>query len=196
MKKGLMVFILLCLLVPLSFAESVIFRVFMPIDFGTNQSWYNSETGDSASLGVNAGLGIGAEALVPVIHYLQLGVGFAIPFGTSATQLTTATFSFDPIYAIARGVFPLGLFSPYVIVRAGYALFSGNDAFSGGVNLSGGFFSAFGVGFEVKFGKNLPIWAFAEINYALDTGNWSYEGASGYITYDRAQVAVGLAFGI
>jgi hypothetical protein len=198
MKTRCVVLILFCLLVPLSFAETVIVRVLVPVDIGGNTSYaLQSGPGGLDWGATNAGIGLGAELLFPLGRHFQLGVGGNFEFARGFANYA-GTFGFDPLYAVARVVFPLRWLSPYIIGRVGYNSFNGDSNFAPpDVTLGGGFCYSIGAGLDVTLlrSKRSRMWAFIEGNYAGNVGQYNIAGFPGFVTYNRFQLDVGVAFG-
>ena len=191
MKKGYFIVVLLCLLVPLSFGETVIIRAIFPIDLGGDLSAFNDQT--------SVGFGIGAEAFFPLGAYFQLGAGVNAQFDRSLSNYPDSKFNFDLFYVAAKGVLPLKDFSLYAIGRLGYDLFNVNANYTGPqATLSGGVCYSIGAGLDVVVPiiKGWNISAFVEGNYAVNNGELSYPNSSYSERYSRFQLAFGIAVGI
>jgi len=193
MKRLLCITMVFVAALPLAFSQGKAFtvRAFAPIDFGGKYMEENSFLG-SYGVDTKMGFGVGGEAMFRVANRVNLGVGLQYLFyrGFDTNKASDSKFGFMPIYGLFAFDFNQRVLDPYMIVRIGYGIFNGNDAFTenGHKDLLGGM--AFAVGGGASFNvPSTPLNFFAELDYASNGG----EEAS-KITYRRIETCLGLSF--
>lgn len=147
-----------------------------------------SYEGESDDTDTKTGFGLGLEFLSRT-KPIAVGGGaeFQIP---RAIKGSDAKFNFIPIYAAARLKMTEAENHPYITIRIGYNLFDGNSEFTGDdeLDLKGGIFTGFGVGYETKR-------VFLEVGYAMNNGSIEIFGESLDTEYSKLQFSLGVKLG-
>jgi hypothetical protein len=181
MKKILFsAFVLLIVVIGASAQTNITLKGGIQMMGNYNQSIAGVNVGD---FDIDMGFSIALEVAYAALEFIEVGVGVEYQIQRSFTDNTDAAMGFIPIYAIVRAKFPLGLFSPFAVGKAGYDIFTGNDYFTG--NLGGGFYWSIGGGVIVM---DLLI---IEVAYSTNYGD--VDGLVD-ITYSHLDISAGLSY--
>jgi hypothetical protein len=194
MKKLFCVMVIVLAFTPIAFSQSkpIVVRAIVPIDFAGTMTASKDGSGD---LDVNMGFGAGAEVMVGISQGLQVGGGAQFLLSRAFSKYTDEKFAFIPFYGLVSYSFDLGIVSPYAIGRIGYDLFTGNDAFKGSGDLTGGLYFAIGGGAAIKI-PNSTLGAFVEADYSMNNGTYSYSIIDIGFAYKRLELCAGVSFSL
>lgn len=144
-----------------------------------------SYQGESEDVDVKNGINIGAEFLSRT-KPIAFGGGAEIQI-PRALKGSSEKFNFIPIYGTIRARLSTDENHPYLAARMGYNLFQANSKFTGGgeLDLSGGLYTAFGIGFETKM-------MFVELGYSINNGGVEFFGEELDAEYSRLTIGLGV----
>ncbi len=155
--------------------------------FGTFDSFRDEKSSSDVDLAFNFG-----GELCASLKMLDLGIGIEYQFNRSTQDLThNHTFSFIPFYGLIRFI-PLEPsaqnFAPYVLCRAGFGVYRGNNPYwqLSNLYLKGGLYYGAGVGVILRNKYHL------ECLYSVNNGSAEWDEYDRTITYSRISLSVGM----
>ncbi len=188
MKKSLFVAVLAVALLASGAAFAGTYEKFggalkIGVDFAGE---WEVENSTSVDFDTDTGVSIGGEGYYRVNPYFDAGIGIQYLFEREIDTSGGAEFWFLPLYAVARVHPEMTDHTPYGILQIGYSFHDGNDVYSSGADLDGGFYWGAGAGYIFK--RHF----LAEILYSESRGDENISGLD--ITHRRVTLSVGYNF--